>query len=479
MKVRAVTSVTSVLFIALMSSTAYADGTVSLKDTPVAVAPTWAGPYFGMSIGYGHNDSTNDYSDSADVRSSKDESADGGLVSLIWGVDCMLRDRVVVGGFVDFDWSDINRGHDDNALTIDRSFQIGGRIGYLVTERTMLFASAGYSRAHFDNEGWWDIDPDGGGPTQPGNDSKWFNGYFLGAGFESRIGGNFFLRGEARYADYSSEHSNVGSFAGVDWVDSEDPEIWTGRLGITYKLGRNEGNPFYRGEAVGDSNIKVITYNGFDVAKDIWTFYGGSLFALNGDFDRNGFVARAFGYYSDYTFSDTSTEFDGKDRALDVMLGYMHYFGNVSATGYIGMEVRDIDNDPADPTSDLEGTQTGFKVAAEIETGYESPWYFDTEGSYSTAFNSYYGLLRTGYNMKRAIFGPEGEIYSDEGEVTWRLGGFVTVPFNLTPTMPSEVSFSAGHQFVEDNDDETADGSATGVRGGEGAYFNTYLKIMF
>ncbi len=172
MHIRSVASVAGGIFLTLMGSTAYADGMVSLKDTPVEVVPTWAGPYFGMSLGWGHNDSSNDYRGSDGERSSKDENAEGGLTSLIWGVDCMLRDNVLVGGFIDFDWSDINRGHDENALTIDRSFQIGGRLGYLLTQRTMLFATAGYTRAHFDNEGWWDIDPDGGGPTQPGADSQ-------------------------------------------------------------------------------------------------------------------------------------------------------------------------------------------------------------------------------------------------------------------------------------------------------------------
>jgi hypothetical protein len=107
--------------------------------------------------------------------------------------------------------------------------------------------------------------------------------------------------------------------------------------------------------------------------------------------------------------------------------------------------------------------------------------YVALDGSYSTAFNSYYAFARTGYNKPgKFIVGPEGELYSDEGELTWRFGGFVTIPFTLR-NMPSEVSFSAGHQWVEDSDDTTGgDDEGTGsVRGGEGAYFNSYFKIMF
>jgi opacity protein-like surface antigen len=459
-----------------MSSAAFADGMVSLKDTPVAAPATWAGPYFGMSIGYGHNDSKNNYSDSSGERSSRDESADGGLVSLVWGVDCMLRDRVVVGGFIDFDWSDINRGHDENSMTIDRSFQIGGRLGYLLTQRTMVFATAGYSRAHFDNEGWWDIDA--GGSTFPGEDSNWYNGYFVGVGLESRIGGNFFLRGEARYADYSSEHTNVGTAFGTSYVDSEDPEIWTGRLGIIYKLGAGEV-PFRENYGQTDGNLKIATYYGVDVAKDIWAIYSGGVMALNGDLTRDGFVARSFGYYADYSFDQSGTSFDGTDRALDVMLGYQKYFGTVSAVGYIGMEVRDIDNSPSDPSSSLEGTQTGFKVATEIETEDEnSPFYGSLDASYSTAFNSWYAQLRAGPNFKRIKVGPEGTLYSDEGEVTTRVGAFAIIPFSLRSTMPAELSFSAGYQFVEGSDNNN-NGNTDTVRGGEGGYFGSMFKVLF
>ncbi len=64
--------------------------------------------------------------------------------------------------FGDIDLSDINRGNDDihNALQIDRAWAIGARAGYLVTNRTLVFATAGYTEAHFQNDGWWDIDVD-------------------------------------------------------------------------------------------------------------------------------------------------------------------------------------------------------------------------------------------------------------------------------------------------------------------------------
>lgn len=473
MNMRKVASIAGGLSLALVSSAALADGMPSLKDTVAPEAPSWSGPYFGGSIGYGRNKSKNNYSDSTGDRSSVNEDADGGLVSLVWGLDCQVWDRFVVGAFVDVDWSNIERGDSGNGLTIDRSFAIGGRVGALITPNTLAFLTAGYTRAHFDNDGWWDIE--NSGVTALGKSSVNFDGYFLGGGLETRLGNNFFLRGEVRYSKYDEKNTNVGTLFGVDFVDKEDPELWTGRIGLIYKLGR--GEPFHAAENGGDGRIKAITYSGIDVAKDIWSLYSGGVYALNGDFSRDGLVARTFGIYSDYSYGPggAAGDVDAKDRLVDVMLGYLHYFGSTSAIVYVGMEVRDIDLSPDDPSNDIRGTETGFKVAFELETGDENPYYFGLDTSYSTAFDTFYGQVRVGLNRNGVKFGPEGEIWSEEGDATTRLGAFVMFPFQLSPRLPLDVSIAGGYQWVEDDNN----GFAGGSHGGEGAYVNSYVKFSF
>jgi opacity protein-like surface antigen len=472
-QIRPAAHLAGAILLVATGGTALADGMVSLKDTPVA-PPSWSGPYFGGSVGYGHNDSKNNYQDSDGDRSSISEDADGGLVSLVWGIDCMLRDRFVVGAFVDVDWSDIDRGFTGNELTIDRSINIGARLGYLLTERTLVFATAGYSRAHFDNEGWWDIDVPGF-VSLPGKGSVDFSGYFLGLGAETRLGGNFFLRGEVRYAKYGEEIINSGTFAGVTYVDKEDPELWTGRLGVVYKLGRGEG-PFSDGTQEPES-LKVASYTGVDVSNGAWALYSGTVFALNGDFARPGWVLRSQGVYAeyDYTVGAPGTTFDVEDSSIDGMIGYMNYFGSVSAIVYVGLEVRDVDISPDDLTNEVRGTETGFKVAFEIATEGEGPLYYSLDGSYSTAFDSLYGQARIGYNAQKYIVGPEVSYYSDEGDWSARVGGFAKFPFTLRG-MPSELSVSGGYQFVDEEDG----GGVGGTRaGGEGAYGGTMFKFLF
>ena len=464
------------LLSAIGSGHAAADGMPSLKDTVVAPeVPTWGGMYFGGSMGYGWNDSTNDYSDSAGDRSSRKEDADGGLVSLIWGIDCMFRDRFVVGAFVDVDWSNIERGTTGDGMTIDRSFAIGGRVGMLVRPETLAFLTGGYTRARFDGDGWWNI-ADTNGDILAGKNKVDFDGFFIGGGLEHRLSNNFFLRGEVRWAKYDSEITNSGvAFGGDTYVDKEDPELVTARLGLIYKLGRDEG-VLSRTPPSAD-NLKVITYGGVDVAKDIWTLYSGGLVALNGNFYSNGIVARTFGWYADIDGPNG----DATDRAMDAMVGYMHYFGTWVGIGYVGMEVRDVDVKSRTTGDRFEETETGFKVALEVESGEEDPLYFSFDTSYSTAFDTYFGQLRVGYNRNGTKFGPEGEIWSEDGDVTSRLGAFVSFPVKLLPSTFTEVSLSGGYQWVEDENTGAGftENALSGIRGGEGAYFNSMIKLVF
>lgn len=453
---------------------ALADGPFSLKDTPVQVeAPSWSGIYFGVSGGFGQNHSKNNYHDSEGTTSSRNEFADGGLVSLIYGIDRQVGSRFVVGAFADFSVSELNRGNEDiqNAMTIDRSWAIGARAGVLVNERTLVYATGGYTQAHFSNDGWWDIDTED--TTAHGKGGQNFGGYFVGGGIERRISDNFYLRGEARYSDFSGRITNSGTVDGVDYVDREIPSIWTVQAGLVYKLDRSKVlNPDPITE---DRGPKVITYSGIDAANDAVAYYGGTVFGLSGDLYKNGFLLRTQGIIADYNYQagePVNSTVDADDRSLDIMLGYQWVFSNWSAIAYLGYEVRNIHLSPFDPNNDVRGGADGFKVAVELETDDESPLYGSLEGSYSTAFNSYYAEARVGYNAKTFIIGPESSVYSDEGDLATRVGAFATIPFHLWWSgLPAKLTFNVGQQFVNNSGETRA--------GGEGAYGGSMLRVDF
>ena len=459
----------------MMATPALADGPFSLKDTPVQVeAPSWSGLYFGVGGGYGHNHSKNNYRDSDGETSSRNEYADGGLVSLIYGIDRQIGSRFVVGAFADFTTSELTRGNldADNAMTIDRAWAIGARAGLLVNERTLVYATAGYTQAHFSNEGWWDIDVPFD-DTLRGKGGQTFGGYFVGGGIERRLNDNFYLRGEARYSDFSGKVTNSGSYEGVDYVDREIPSIVTVQAALVYKLDREKVlNP---DPVTYDRGPKVITYHGFDAANDSVAYYGGAVFGLSGDLYKNGFLLRTQGIIADYSYhavEPLDRKVDADDRSLDVMLGYQWVFSNWSAAAYLGYEVRNVHLSPRDLDNDVRGGADGFKVAVELETESEGPFYGSLEGSYSTAFDSYFAQARLGYNMKRIIIGPAGSFYSDEGDHATRVGAFATIPFNLPWNgLPAKLTFDLGHQFVSHDGESRA--------GGEGLYGGSMLRVDF
>lgn len=99
------------------------------------------------------------------------------------------------------------------------------------------------------------------------------------------------------------------------------------------------------------------------------------------------------------------------------------------------------------------------------------------DGSYSTAFDSVYGQVRVGYNAGYVIIGPEGWVFSDDGDTAWRVGAFAKMPFMIGATRAAEVSIYGGYQFVED--DKNNGGGGFSTHGGEGAYGGAALKIAF
>ncbi|MFA5956116.1 cellulose biosynthesis protein BcsS [Hyphomicrobium sp.] len=466
-----------------LSASALADGPFSLKDTPVQVeVPSWTGFYFGVGAGYGHNHSKNNYHDNAGdpvtSNSSVNESADGGFISTMFGYDRQINDRFLVGAFVDVSTSEFTRGNEDihDGLVIDRSWAIGGRLGYLVNDRTMIYANAGYTQAHFSNDGWWDIDANGVGPTLAGKGGNWFSGYFVGGGFERKLNDNFYLRGEARYSDFGSEVTNTGTFEGTHYVDREAPSIVTGELALVYKLDRPR---FLGGNATPiDENHgpRTITYQGIDAAPDSVYYYGGTVFGLTNDLYHNGLLLRSEGVIADYNYRESqapNSKIDVDDRSLDIMLGYQWIWDNWSAIGYVGYEVRNAHLSPDDPNSDVKGGADGFKVAAELESDDELPYYASLEGSYSTAFDSYYGQARIGWNKQTIVFGPEAAVYGDGADYAPRVGAFATIPFKMWwINVPAKITFDIGQQFAGNGDGDTR-------AGGEGVYGGSMLRLDF
>jgi len=234
----------------LLAGPAVADGLPykgHVKDTETPT-PRWTGFYIGGGVGGGavvHDLNVREYNYYYE-RWSKVLSLDGiggeGMFgTIIVGYDRLIRPGWVAGVFVDYDFSDISSSVSDRwdsaSINHRHSWSVGARLGMLSSPTTLWYAMAGYTQAQFDFGGdLLDVLVDRYGSSR----SRTFDGYFLGAGVESILHGNWSLRLEYRFTQFDGE--TIYSGVGEDYRTTVDlePSMHTARLVLTYKLGHRD-----------------------------------------------------------------------------------------------------------------------------------------------------------------------------------------------------------------------------------------------
>lgn len=93
----------------------------------------------------------------------------------------------------------------------DRDIYVGGRLGYVVAESTMIYVKAGYTNAR----GTYDYRVVGTGASDTSGSGTW-DGIRGGVGVETRIGTRLIAKAEYRYSNYldssDSRHQAVVGF---------------------------------------------------------------------------------------------------------------------------------------------------------------------------------------------------------------------------------------------------------------------------
>jgi outer membrane immunogenic protein len=243
--------------ITTMSGTAIAADLGGYKDEPAYVAPShssWTGAYLGVGFGAGAM--------VTDINTSVYEGAAGfdfngigsqGVFGTVQGgYDFQLpATRWLLGAWIDYDWTNISTkasGYVDAgqygvtaqaSLNVDDVWAVGGRVGFLTSRDTLVYGLVGYTEmngnvrasaqatANYENRSI-------SRSIEGGTDLS-FDGWVVGAGMETRLAGNWFLKGEYRYSqfntlDFGNRLVNVGV----------TPDLHTGRAVLTYKLGGAE-----------------------------------------------------------------------------------------------------------------------------------------------------------------------------------------------------------------------------------------------
>jgi len=236
------------LALVLASLPAYADGYEPVGKGFVAPqSSSWTGFYLGLGAGGVialHDATVNDLGDP--FLNTDAVGAEGFFGTVQVGYDYQVAPRWLIGVFADADWGNTEGEQDfagiNSDFEHDFAWTVGGRLGYLLRSDTLVYALAGYTE--------FDADLETGGPS-PELDGQVFtrdldlNGWTVGAGLETRLWANWFLKGEYRYADYDDE-AFAGLYAippavalGENNITDIESSSHSVRALITYKFGRD------------------------------------------------------------------------------------------------------------------------------------------------------------------------------------------------------------------------------------------------
>jgi outer membrane immunogenic protein len=160
----------------------------------------FSGVRVGAEVGYDHirSGSTEDVDTTRDLKQSIDGVTYGGVV----GYDFPAGDNLRIGAEASYSGSTAGSDfNNDQPLVFnlgnvqaDREIYVGGRVGFVTSPSTMVYAKAGYTNQRFSVTG-----SDGTTDLSQKLDT---DGWRLGAGAEFAVGRNAYIGAEYRYSKY-------------------------------------------------------------------------------------------------------------------------------------------------------------------------------------------------------------------------------------------------------------------------------------
>ncbi|WP_224544043.1 outer membrane protein [Mesorhizobium sp. CA16] len=191
------------------AGTAFAADVVSEEPpapAPVAELPiaSWAGPYAGISLGYG-------FGGHADFRSGGPDVKTKGFVGGVFGGYNWQQDNFVYGAEADLGYNGVKGDSAGIRAKGGVDGSLRARLGYAVTPEILLYGTGGLAAKNQKVEA-------------PGvSDSKAMLGWTAGVGTDIKITDNVFGRVEYRYTDYGDK-----DFDGFGNVKSKDNRVTFG-----------------------------------------------------------------------------------------------------------------------------------------------------------------------------------------------------------------------------------------------------------
>ena len=234
--------IASITTLALAGGAAQAaDMSMPLKARPMpAPVYTWTGCYVEGGGGYGmFNNSHYEETAPGGVPLSSEITTGGrGYYGTVGGgcdyqVPIGGLGNFVIGVLGGYDFMDLKGGFYSPALAAvsnayekeNNAWNVGGRIGYLVTPNLLTYVSGGYASTHFSSI------TSTAGVSLPGQRD---NGYFIGGGAETSLSPwlptGWFLRTDYKVSTYRATDSAY-SFAGAPTGFGEHSNIYVQQIG--------------------------------------------------------------------------------------------------------------------------------------------------------------------------------------------------------------------------------------------------------
>lgn len=246
-----------------------------LKAPPPAVMASWTGFYIGGHVGSSAakmKAETAPFTEVEDGETTTFQATSGGFTQVLAGVhggyNYQFTNNLVAG--VE---ADVNAKFGGGTLfkvksipTSDWDGSIRGRLGMLVTPRSLVYATGGFAFGHFTTP-LHETDTSGDAVELLGGDRT---GWTLGAGIEYALDGGWNTRIEYRYTDWGSK--------AVQWEDHPATSTLTDSrviAGLTYKVGG--------ATKVADRNAVPMNWNGFYAGGQVGASAAKSQFGPNPD----------------------------------------------------------------------------------------------------------------------------------------------------------------------------------------------------
>jgi outer membrane immunogenic protein len=263
------------LALALVSAPALAADLGSIKDTyeePPPPVVSWTGFYLSAGLGgsymftdldggVGAYDDVAPFTEFAFVGAAGNAGAANFFGTVGLGYDFQVAPKWLFGVLADYDFASsqdasvsgggaLLNGLGAAAVTVSSemgdTWSVGARLGYLINQRTLVYAMGGYSEAEFSLVG--SVEGSLGtdfGPYSVSSGKSWRQGYFVGGGLETMLAENLSAKLEYRYAQYDGESFDVEDTFSVLGTDGDviggasmsDPEVHSIRAALSWRFG--------------------------------------------------------------------------------------------------------------------------------------------------------------------------------------------------------------------------------------------------